>query len=143
MNDRILGVFCILLAIFYGWEATQIELGFIVDPLGPKAFPLIVAGLLILSSIYLIARPDPTPQWPGLRRMIEVIFGVAVMAAYTMLLPAAGFVVSTAGAASVLSWRLGAKPVEAVVAGVLIAGGLYATFHLALGLSLARGPLGF
>ena len=33
--------------------------------------------------------------------------------------------------------------VEAVIAGVAIALGIYLVFHLALGLTLARGPLGF
>ena len=54
-----------------------------------------------------------------------------------------GFVACTAVAASYLSWRLGSSPVSAIIAGVLIAVGIYVIFHLVLGLSLARGPWGF
>ena len=54
-----------------------------------------------------------------------------------------GFVIATAFAAAFLSWRLGAGIIQAVIAGVAISVGIYVVFHLALGLSLARGPLGF
>jgi len=42
-----------------------------------------------------------------------------------------------------LSWRLGSAPVWAAVSGVGISVGIYVVFHLVLGLSLAKGPLGF
>jgi putative tricarboxylic transport membrane protein len=65
------------------------------------------------------------------------------MVAYTYALPVAGFVLSTAITSGILSWRLGAKPVAATIAGVSISGGIYVVFHLVLQLSLARGPWGF
>ena len=65
------------------------------------------------------------------------------MVAYAMVLRELGFVVSTALASALLSWRLGATPVKAAIAGVSIAVGIYVCFHLILGLSLARGPWGF
>jgi putative tricarboxylic transport membrane protein len=55
----------------------------------------------------------------------------------------AGFVVSTAFAAAALSWRLGSKPVSALIAGIVIAVAIYVIFNHILGLSLARGPWGF
>jgi putative tricarboxylic transport membrane protein len=65
------------------------------------------------------------------------------MVAYTYALPAVGFVVSTTAAAGLLSWRLGAKPLRAVIAGVSIAVGIFVVFRLILKLSLAVGPWGF
>ena len=65
------------------------------------------------------------------------------MVAYAELLPEIGFVIATAIAAAFLSWRLGAGPIQAVIAGIAISAGIYVIFHLILGLSLARGPFGF
>lgn len=143
MSDRIFGVVCILLAVFFIWQATQIETGFIVDPLGPSAFPIIIGIVLGLSGLYPILRPDPEPDWPAAGRLLEIVFVAAVMIAYAMALPEAGFVLSTAVAAGLLAWRLTAPPHKAAIAGVVISVGIYAVFHLVLGLSLARGPWGF
>lgn len=143
MSDRVLGVVCILLAALFIWQATQIETGFIVDPLGPGAFPIIIGVVLALGGLYAIVRPDAAPDWPPPGRLLEIAFAVAVMLAYALFLPEFGFVLSTAVAASLLGWRLGSRPLAAAAAGIVIAVGIYVIFHLVLGLSLARGPWGF
>ena len=143
MSDRVLGVACILLAGFFIWQATLIETGFIVDPMGPKAFPIVIGITLAIAAIYPIVKPDPRPDWPAAGRVLEIVFAVAIMIAYAMALPRFGFVLSTAVAAGLLSWRLGSRPPAAAVAGIAIAAGIYLIFHLVLGLTLARGPWGF
>jgi putative tricarboxylic transport membrane protein len=143
MSDRIFGAVCILLAAFFIWQATQIELGFIVDPMGPRAFPIAIGVVLALGGLYPILRPDPAPDWPAAGRLLEILFAVAVLIAYAQLLSRIGFVLSTAVAASLLSWRLGSRPAAAALGGVTISVGIFVIFHLALGLSLARGPWGF
>ena len=143
MSDRVFGFIGLLLAAFYAWQATVIELSFISDPVGPKAFPFVIAIILALSSLVFILKPDPAPDWPAAGRIFEIAISVAVMVAYAQALPLVGFVLSTAVAASFLSWRLGAAPLRAVPAGIAIAVGIYIIFHLILGLSLARGPWGF
>ena len=75
--------------------------------------------------------------------MTTIAAAVVVLVLYAEFLPVAGFVFATAVAASYLGWRLGSTPVSAVIAGIGTAGGIYVIFHLVLGLSLARGPLGF
>lgn len=143
MSDRIMGGVGLLLAAFFIWQATLIQESFISDPVGPKIFPIIIGGLVGLSSLAIILKPDDDPEWPDFSRLFEVGLTVAVMIAYAYALPTAGFVVSTAVAAGYLSWRLGTPPVKAAVAGAVIAIGIYVVFHLILGLSLARGPWGF
>jgi len=143
MSDRIFGVIGLLLAAFYAWQATLIQESFIQDPVGPKAFPILIAAVLAVSSLVFVMKPDPAPDWPAAGRLFEIAVSVAVMIAYSLALPEAGFVVSTAVAAAFLSWRLGAQPVFALIAGVAIAVGIYAIFHLILGLSLSEGPWGF
>jgi len=143
MSDRILGVVCIALAAFLIWQSTLIELSFIVDPLGPKAFPMIIGGVLGIAGLYPLVKPDRAPVWPSASGFFEITVAVVVMTAYALLLPEIGFVISTAIAASILAWRLGSTPVHSVIAGLSISIGIYLIFHLILGLSLARGPWGF
>lgn len=143
MSDRSLGVAGLLLAALFAWQTTVIEESFLSDPVGPKGFPFIIAALLAAASLAILLRPDPAPHWPALGRLMEIAVAVAVMVAYGMVLPQIGFVPATFVAAGYFSWRLGARPVEALLAGVAISLGIYLVFHLALGLTLARGPLGF
>lgn len=143
MSDRVFGGIGLALAAFFVWGATRIELSFISDPVGPRIFPIIIAGIIGLSSLVILLKPDAAPQWPAAARLFEIAMAVAVMIAYAMLLPKAGFVIATAIATTFLTWRLGTAPLWSIVTGVLTALGIYAVFHLILGLSLARGPFGF
>jgi putative tricarboxylic transport membrane protein len=143
MSDRLFGGITLLLALAFIAGATQIEAALIFDSLGPSVFPIIIGVLLAISSVYLVLRPDPEPDWPEARRVVEIGLALVVMLAYTFLLEPLGFVLATALAASLLSWRLGAPLAVAGMSGVGIAVGIYVVFHLILGLSLARGPWGF
>lgn len=143
MSDRIFGLFGVLLAIGFAFAALAIEESFLSDAVGPKAFPLIIAAVLGLSSAVILFRPDPEPLWPPVARLAEIAGAVVVMILYAELLPVAGFVIATVFAAAYLAWRLGSGPVEAALTGLGTSVGIYVIFHLVLGLSLARGPFGF
>lgn len=143
MSDRVLGTFGVLLAAFYIWSATTIRESFVQDAIGPKTFPIIVGIVLAAASAYFILRPDPEPKWPGARALFDVALAVAVMFAYAQLLPELGFLIATFFATIYLSFRLGSPPLEAVAIAVGTSIGLYFIFATVLGLSLARGPMGF
>lgn len=143
MSDRVFGGIGLALALFIIWQARLIELSFISDPVGPRTFPIIIGVVLGVSSLVILLRPDAAPHWPRAARLLEIAVSVAVMVAYAMLLPAVGFVVATAFAAAFLTWRLGTEALWSLAVGALTSLGIYAVFHLILGLSLARGPLGF
>ncbi|MWB76595.1 tripartite tricarboxylate transporter TctB family protein [Pseudooceanicola sp. 216_PA32_1] len=143
MSDRIFGVVGLLLAAGYIWAALLIEESFLSDAVGPKTFPIIIAAILALASIAIILRPDAEPEWPTLGRLAEIAAAAVVMILYAQLLPEIGFVIATALAAAYLTWRLGSGLVGTVLTGVGTSVGIYVVFHLVLGLSLARGPLGF
>ena len=142
-SDRLLGAACLALGAAFIWGATSIETGFIVDPLGPSSFPIIIGSVLAISAAVILARPDPEPEWPSAARLAEIGLAIGVLVAYALLLKPLGFVPATTLGAAALGWRLGARPVWAMVSGVGIAVGIYVIFHLILGLSLAKGPLGF
>ena len=143
MSDRIFGVFGVLLAIGFAIAASQINESFLSDAVGPKAFPYIIATVLGLASAVIAFRPDPEPVWPPLGQFLEIVAAVVVMILYSQFLPVIGFVIATAFASAYLSWRLGSSILGSCLTGLGTSVGIYTVFHLMLGLSLARGPLGF
>ena len=143
MNDRVFGVFTLLLSIFYIFSAYIVEESFISDHIGPKTYPYIVSFFLIASSLFLIFKPDIKPKWPEFRKIIEILMTAIILIMYAILLPIIGFVFSTFFASSFISWRLGAKLSSAFMAGAIISITIFVLFRKILGLSLATGPLGF
>ena len=143
MSDRIFGSAVMVLSGLIVWAASLIEESFIQDPLGPKAFPVVIAAIMGLAGLVMVARPDAEPHWPGLVKLAELVATLGVLAAYAQLLPLAGFVLSTMVATAFLCWRLGATPRQSLTGGVAIAVGIYLLFQHLLGLNLAKGPWGF
>lgn len=143
ISDRTFGLVCLALSALILWRTSLIQESFIQDPLGPKAFPVVISIVIALAGLAILVKPDAEPHWPRAGRLLEIAVAVAVMIAYAQMLPVAGFVAATAVAAAILSWQLGAKAAHAALAGVAIAIGIYVVFHIILGLSLARGPWGF
>jgi len=143
MSDRIFGMFGLALSAFYFWATSIIPDSFMIDVVGPRVFPYIVGAVLAICSLYILLRPDAEPDWPNLMNFIEILFATAVMFLYGWVLPKVGFVTATVFATAYLTWRLGSKPLSSLVTGVATSAGIYVVFHLILGLSLAKGPLGF
>jgi putative tricarboxylic transport membrane protein len=142
MSDRLLGGIAILIAIGLIVEALRIETGLLVDPLGPRTFPVIIGIVLGISALYPLLRPDPEPDWPAPGRLVEIAIATVVMIVYAYLLEPLGFLVATALAVFVLSWRLGGRPLPCIAVGAGVSVLIYTVFHLILGLSLPKGPLG-
>ena len=143
MSDRIFGAVGLLLALLFAYSSLQIEESFLSDAVGPKAFPLIIAAILGISSLAIILKPEAEPHWPDLGRFVEIAASIVVMILYAELLPDIGFVICTAVASAYLTWRLGSTPIQSLVVGITISVSIYIIFHLVFGLSLAKGPFGF
>lgn len=143
-NDRIFGVLMIVLAVAYGWGATQLPEPFGgSEAVGPETFPLLLAGVLALSSLYLIVRPDPDNAWPWSRTGVELIIAVVVLVLYAMLLQPLGFILSTALAVGTLCWRMGSRAPRAYLVGAVSGLVVYLVFTFALDLALPLGLLSF
>ncbi len=139
MADRILGLLILVLTIFYGWTAGSYEASF-GDPLGPAAFPQMLAVPAALLSLFLVLRPDPDPAWATGLPAIRQIATVGVLIAYAFLLEDLGFVVATALGASAMGRLLGASWQKSVISGVAMAVGLFVVFDTLLGLPLPLYP---
>ena len=73
MNDKVFGIFILLLSVFYIFSAYIVEESFISDHIGPKIYPYIVSFFLITSSLFLIFKPDTKPIWPKFSKLFEIL----------------------------------------------------------------------
>lgn len=143
-NDRVFGVLMIVLAVAYGWAATQFPEPFGgTEVVGPETFPQLLAVVLTLSSLYMVVRPDPDNAWPWSRTGVELVVAVIVLALYAGLLEPLGFIVSTTLAVGTLCWRMGARPLKAFVTGALSGVVVFIIFNFLLDLQLPLGLLSF
>jgi len=141
MTDRITGLVLIALALWYGLEASRLKSGFGSGPVGPKAFPLMLAITLGIIALFLLIRVDPNPR--GLPPRTWANFGMVIASflVYAYLLAPAGFILATTLETGFVSQRFGAKPWQALVTGLISSLALYALFVFALGIPLPPGRL--
>jgi len=141
-SDRIFGLVALFVALAYIASATQIQTSFLADPVGPKAFPILIGLVAALSSLVLILRPDPDPDWPVLRTFGSIFIAIVVLVAYAYALKPLGFLLPTAIAAAVLSYQISPHRVNAPLSGLGLSVGLFLVFKYALGLGLVPFPKG-
>ena len=138
ISDRIFGLVVLFGALAYIAGATQIQTSFLSDPLGPKAFPILVGSVAAFCSLIVIVRPDPDPTWPRMKTLGALSFAIAVLVAYAYGLKPLGFLLPTAIAAGVLSYQISPRPIPAILSGLGLSIGLFVLFRYGLGLETLR-----
>lgn len=140
MSDRLVGLALIAAAAWYGWTAGEYQADF-ADPLGPSAFPRLLAPCIAALGLWLTLRPDPEPEWPDGATLLAQAVGVGLMTVYAFVLMPVGFLLSTAVLATLLAVMLGARILSAAAVGIAISVGCYTLFTYALELALPTGTL--
>ena len=138
--DRIFGLVMMLVALGYLFSATHIQTSFLSDPVGPRVFPYMIGGAVILCSLVLVIRPDANADWPGLGTVLQLVIALAVLIGYASSVRPLGFIIPTAVAAGVLSYQINPNPVSALLTGVGLSVGLFVLFKMILGLGLVGFP---
>ena len=115
---------------------SQIQTSFLSDPVGPKAFPILIGSVAAIASLFIIIKPDADPEWPTTRVFGALAIAVLSLIAYSYALKPFGFIVPTAIVASILSYQLKPQKIMAVLAGIGLSLGLFIIFKFALGLNL-------
>lgn len=141
-SDRIFGLVVLMMALAYIASATQIQTSFLGDPVGPKAFPIIVGAVAAICGLVLIIRPDPDPDWPAAHTMVALLIAIVVLVGYAFALKPLGFIIPTAICAAILSYQISPRARPAMAAGAGLSVGLFVLFKFALGLSLVALPKG-
>jgi putative tricarboxylic transport membrane protein len=140
-TDRLTGLILLILTLVYGYLALQFKITFMVDPIGPKAFPLIIAGMMILFSIFLIVRPDKEPDWPDRAVWLRKALVLASFVVYAYTLVPLGFLLSTTLEITFLAVMFDGKASKGLVAAIATSLVLYSLFVFILGIPLPVGKI--
>ena len=143
--DRWLGAVLVLLGMAIAATARGFTVGFLVDPVGPRALPYLVAALFVVGGGALLVRQTAVPEDArGLaspKRLAAQGTCVAVLLLYAASLPLVGFVLSTVLATGSLARLFGGRWLPGLAVGLAFGLGLYGLFAYGLGLELPVGLL--
>jgi len=147
MSERLFGALLLLgsaVGIWIGWD---LHAPVAYEPVGPRAFPLLVLALLcVFALVLMFGRAGSSSAWPPRAVLVRVGLLFAVLLAYALLFERLGFVVSTTLATVPVARAFGATWRQAVVSGLGLGVGLFILFDKLLDVVLPVGawlkPLG-
>lgn len=139
--DRSIGAVLVLLGLAIGAAATTYRVGFMTDPVGPRALPYLTAFMIACAGATIFARPRSSSSAFDPDAARRTTTAAVSFAAYALFLPLLGFFLSTALVIVALA-RLFGGPWRPVLASALAtAGGLWLLFVALLRLPLPVGSL--
>ena len=139
MSERIFGVFLLLLSaagIYLGWD---LKAPISYEPVGPRAFPLLVFALLGVCAICLLVSKRPRTEWAPSPVLLRIGGMFLVMLAYAWLFDRLGFILATALMCIPLARLFGGGWRQAVAGGVCMGVVFYLLFDRLLDVVLPTG----
>lgn len=143
MSDRILGAACLVAGAGMAWAAHDYAAPISYEPVGPRAFPLLLAGLMALAGGWLIARPGPQIFGLGREHLKPIALAVVAVFAYAALFETLGFPVATAVMALPVGMAFGGSWKQSLAGGIAMGLVLYLMFDKLLDVVLPTGLLSF
>lgn len=144
MVDRLFAGVWLVLTFGFAAIARTYEAQFSYEPIGPRAFPLMLAGISAVCSLWLLLRPKrvaevlpPLPEG-GVVRAAVLIFGLF---AYAFLFEWAGFPLATVIATVVIGRMFGGSWLGVTGAGIALGLSLFVLFDRILDVTLPIGAL--
>lgn len=144
--DRFLGVSLLGAGVGIFGVARKFTVGFLVDPVGPRALPYLVAGIFVVGGVSLLVRRNPAPEGgsapagPPAGLASQCLCAGALLL-YAATIPLLGFLVSTVLATGALSRLFGGRWLAGLGVGLALGLGLYGLFAYGFGLDLPSGSL--
>lgn len=141
MYDRIFAGTLLVLSGLFAWAATQFKVPFQYEPLGPKAFPLIIAAVMAVSAAYLLFRPSANDWKPSSSVLLKLGCALALFWVYAYLYEPMGFIVANTLVGAVFSWLFGERPLRAALYALFLSVTSYFILTSALQLNVPVGKL--
>ncbi|MCW5634603.1 MAG: tripartite tricarboxylate transporter TctB family protein [Rubrivivax sp.] len=143
MSDRMLGAACVALGAAMAWHGRGYAAPISYEPVGPSAFPLLLAGLLCLGGAWLVVRPGPHASGLRLAQVRTLGMALAAVFAYALLFQWLGFTAATALMALPVGIAFGGGWKQSLAGGVGLGLLLYLMFDKLLDVVLPTGLLSF
>jgi putative tricarboxylic transport membrane protein len=142
VTDRLLGLVCLIAAAGMAWSAQGYAAAFSYEPVGPRAFPLLLAGLLAAGGAWFIAKPAPDAGRYGNVpfKLVGVCAGAVFL--YAFGFERVGFPLATALMTIPIGMAFGGSFLKSTITGLVLGISLFFVFDRALDVVLPAGWLG-
>jgi putative tricarboxylic transport membrane protein len=144
MVDRIVAAVFLLLTLGYGYVGSGYHAQFSYEPIGPRAFPLLLAGIAAACWLWLVLRPKSIAEdLEGLAKGVlpRALIIIVALFGYALLFEPLGFPLSTALATIVIGRFFGGTWGKLVIGGALLGVSLYILFDRVLDVTLPLGTV--
>jgi putative tricarboxylic transport membrane protein len=142
-SDRILGAVCVAAAIAMGVAAQGYAAHISYEPVGPRAFPLLLAVLIGLAGLWLAIRPSAHSAAVHAGRLPMLVATVLATLIYAALFQWLGFALATALMAVPVGMAFGGSWWQSLAGGVGLGLGFFLLFDKLLDVVLPTGVLAF
>jgi putative tricarboxylic transport membrane protein len=143
MSDRILGAACVIVAAGMAWASKDYAAAISYEPVGPRAFPLLLSALMAAGGGWLVLRPAAHTSGLGLASVRTLGLAVVAVIAYALLFETVGFTLATAAMAVPIGIAFGGGWKHALAGGLGLGIGFYLLFDKLLDVVLPTGVLSF
>lgn len=143
MSDRILGAACVLAGAGMAWVARDYVAPISYEPVGPRAFPMLLAGLLAAGGLWLFIRPASDDHWFKRVPLRPLAYAVIAVFAYAYLFQWLGFTLATMVMAVPVGMAFGGTWKQSLAGGIGLGLLLFLVFDKLLDVVLPSGLLAF
>ncbi|MEO5698485.1 MAG: tripartite tricarboxylate transporter TctB family protein [Burkholderiaceae bacterium] len=141
MSDRLLGAVCVVAAAGMAWYARGYTAPISYEPVGPRAFPMLLAAFMATGGAWLMLKPTLRGgTFEGVRRRPLALSALAIVV-YAMLFQTLGFPLATALMAVPVGRSFGGTWKQSLAGGIGLGVGLYLLFDKLLDVVLPTGVL--
>lgn len=116
MSDRSLGLACALLALAMGLAAQSYVAEISYEPVGPRAVPMLLAGLLGAGGLWLVFKPSADATRYGHLPLKLVGITLGTIFVYVFAFETLGFPLATALMSIPMGTAFGGKPLKCLAA---------------------------
>ncbi len=141
MSDRILGAVCVAASAGMAWAAQSYAAAISYEPVGPRAFPMLLAGLMAVAGGWLVIRPGHGASGFSLVQLKLVGMAILAILAYALLFEKLGFTLATALMAVPVGMAFGGSWKQSLAGGAGLGLVLYLLFDKLLDVVLPVGLL--
>ncbi|WP_449121324.1 tripartite tricarboxylate transporter TctB family protein [Pseudomonas viridiflava] len=144
--QRVFAGVLLLVCIGLALMAWPYQAPFSYEPVGPRAFPLLMLGLMGIALLYMLIRPTPivhSEDEPPLDRetLVKIGICIALLLVFAGLFEPLGFILSSILIGIPMARLYGGRWVPSVVVVILMSVGLYLLFDKAMDVPLPLGLL--
>lgn len=143
MSDRILGGVCLVAAAGMAWAAQNYAAAISYEPVGPRAFPLLLSVLVAIGGLWLVIKPTMRGGAVDLANVRRIGLSALSVIVYCLLFQQLGFTLATALMAVPVGMAFGGSWWKSLLGGIGLGIGLFLLFDKLLDVVLPTGVLSF